>query len=112
MSDMNLPKLTTEDTPLFLGILNDLFPGVEAPKQPDSTIRQAILESFTSKKLQMQLHDTKLTRHSVMLVGDTGVGKSVCWNILKDSYCNLHKLHPNQFSQVLAYQTKVVIKSG
>lgn len=31
MKDMNIAKLTSQDTPLFNGIVQDLFPGVEAP---------------------------------------------------------------------------------
>jgi dynein heavy chain len=29
MKENNVPKLTAEDTPLFIGILTDLFPGIE-----------------------------------------------------------------------------------
>lgn len=29
---MNLPKFVFEDVPLFLGLIKDLFPGLECPR--------------------------------------------------------------------------------
>jgi dynein heavy chain len=31
MKDMNVPKMTTSDLPLFNAIVSDLFPGIEPP---------------------------------------------------------------------------------
>lgn len=32
LRDMNFPKFIFEDVPLFLGLIKDLFPGVECPR--------------------------------------------------------------------------------
>jgi hypothetical protein len=39
LRDMNFPKFVFEDIPLFLGLLKDLFPGIECPRigYPDLT---------------------------------------------------------------------------
>lgn len=46
---MNLPKFVFEDVPLFLGLIKDLFPGLECPRvsYPDfnSAVEEALLSS-------------------------------------------------------------------
>ena len=32
LRDMNMPKFVYEDVPLFLGLISDLFPGLECPR--------------------------------------------------------------------------------
>lgn len=34
LRDMNMPKFIYEDVPLFMGLISDLFPGIEAKRKP------------------------------------------------------------------------------
>jgi dynein heavy chain len=96
LRDMNMPKFVKQDVPLFFGLLSDLFPGLDCPRVGNAALKAAIeeyLEENTMKSkyaeifsLQcdkvMQLYETMLTRHSTMVVGNTGGGKSVCLDTL------------------------------
>lgn len=72
---MNVPKLTKADLPIFNGIMNDLFPGVETASIVNVELRETIINELTSSKLQpvevivtkiSQLYETKLMRHGTM----------------------------------------------
>lgn len=39
----------------------------------------------------IQLYETKNSRHAVMIVGHTGSGKSVTWNMLRNTLTRLKK---------------------
>ncbi|TGZ71294.1 hypothetical protein CRM22_002727 [Opisthorchis felineus] len=87
LRDSNIPKLVHEDAPLFMGLIQDLFPGIEfeaaqmIPELVEAT--HAVLEhlQYTIVEEQVvkivQLHETLHYRHSVMVVGPTCGGKSV-----------------------------------
>ena len=97
LRDMNLPKFIFEDVPLFLGLINDLFPGMDCPRvrYPQlNDIVEADLEKNGYKVLAdsseqvdkvIQLYETMMTRHTTMVVGETGGGKSVIINTLARS---------------------------
>uniref|UniRef100_A0A2K5ZE43 Dynein axonemal heavy chain 10 n=1 Tax=Mandrillus leucophaeus TaxID=9568 RepID=A0A2K5ZE43_MANLE len=91
LRDMNLPKFVFEDVPLFLGLISDLFPGLDCPRvrYPDfnDAVEQVLEENgYTVLPIQVdkvvQMFETMLTRHTTMVVGPTRGGKSVVINTL------------------------------
>ncbi|KAG7222944.1 hypothetical protein INR49_015971 [Caranx melampygus] len=100
LRDSNLPKFLTDDAVLFGGILSDLFPGVCIPEHDYGVLHSTILESLMKRNLQpldsmtkkvIQLYETMLVRHGVMLVGPTGGGKTTVYTILADTLECLHR---------------------
>ncbi|XP_030635110.1 dynein heavy chain 2, axonemal [Chanos chanos] len=100
MKDMNIAKLTSVDLPLFNGIIQDLFPGVETPVIDYGKLKEAIEQELQHSGLQVtpftltkviQLYETKNSRHSSMIVGKTGSGKTVTWKTLQNALSTLHR---------------------
>ena len=65
-----------------------------------SQLKNAIIADIREMKLQpishtitkvIQLYETKNSRHSVMIVGDTLTAKSVCWRTLQAAMSRLNK---------------------
>jgi dynein heavy chain len=98
LCDCNLPKFLADDVPLFNGIISDLFPGVKRPENDYGellTTMKKVCEklhlqsepSFLSKCIQ--LYETIVVRHGLMLVGPPGGGKSSCLRVLSQSLSQL-----------------------
>ena len=52
----------------------------------------------------IQLYETKNSRHAVMIVGQTGSGKSVTWNMLRNTLTRLKKENKgSQYNIVKVY---------
>lgn len=52
LRDFNMPKIVTEDVPMFLGLVSDLFPGVEVQRRTDRHFEQLVRQCALDLKLQ------------------------------------------------------------
>lgn len=100
LRDMNKPKFVYEDVPLFMGLINDLFPGLDCPRVVHEELKTEVIKFMESNGFMhsdeekfmkqidkvMQLHETMQTRHTTMVVGPTGGGKSTIILSLKNGY--------------------------
>ena len=75
---------------LFQAILQDLFPGVVIPYHDYGILEVEIQNVVAKRGFQVvpaqvtkviQFYETMLVRHGVMLVGPTGSGKTVCYQV-------------------------------
>lgn len=50
LRDMNLPKFVFEDVPLFLGLISDLFPGLDCPRVRYPNFNDAVEQILEQNK--------------------------------------------------------------
>nr|CAI5856319.1 unnamed protein product [Callosobruchus analis] len=96
--DVNLPKFLAQDVPLFIGIYNDLFPGVELPSFERADLIASLIEEIKKKNLQptpwyvekcMQIYEMILVRHGLMIVGKPMGGKTCAYQSLAEGLGSL-----------------------
>ncbi|XP_062874230.1 dynein axonemal heavy chain 10 [Trichomycterus rosablanca] len=118
LRDMNLPKFVFEDVPLFLGLISDLFPGLDCPRVRYPSFNDAVETILEENKYILlpnqvdkvvQMYETMMTRHTTMVVGPTGGGKSVVINTLCQAQTRLglltklYTLNPKAMSVIELY---------
>ncbi|NXU85060.1 DYH17 protein, partial [Xiphorhynchus elegans] len=100
LRDFNIPKIVTDDLPVFMGLIGDLFPALDVPRKRDLNFEKVIRESVLELKLQaeenfvlkvVQLEELLQVRHSVFVIGNAGCGKSQVLKSLNKTYQRLQR---------------------
>ncbi|NXH98563.1 DYH9 protein, partial [Pachycephala philippinensis] len=95
LRDFNIPKIVTDDVPVFMGLIGDLFPALDVPRKRDLGFEAVVKEAVLELRLQpednfvlkvVQLEELLSVRHSVFVVGSAGTGKSQVLRSLHRSY--------------------------
>lgn len=102
LRDMNLSKLVDEDEPLFLSLIEDMFPGIKLSTHSWKDLQKAIVNqsaemgliNFPNWNLKIvQFYETSLVRHGLMAMGPTGAGKTKCLHCLMRAMTENGKPH-------------------
>uniref|UniRef100_A0AAR2IP24 Dynein heavy chain 9, axonemal n=1 Tax=Pygocentrus nattereri TaxID=42514 RepID=A0AAR2IP24_PYGNA len=100
LRDFNVPKIVTDDMPVFMGLIGDLFPALDVPRKRDLDFEKFVKQSVLDLKLQaednfvlkvVQLEELLAVRHSVFVVGNAGTGKSQVLKSLNKTYQNMKR---------------------
>jgi len=92
LRDFNLPKIAAEDLGIFGGLLGDLFPSINPPRNRDLDFESTIERAAEEMKMHgapeyilkiVQLQELMEIRHSVFVMGPPGCGKSQTWKTLQ-----------------------------
>ncbi|CAI6363283.1 unnamed protein product [Macrosiphum euphorbiae] len=96
--DVNMPKFSSEDIPLFVGIYGDLFPGVDLLVPEREELINKININLSKRNLQstpwfidkiIQVYEMVLVRHGLMIVGEPFSGKTCAYQVLAESLGDL-----------------------
>ena len=52
LRDFNIPKIVTDDLPIFMGLIGDLFPALDVPRKRDMDLEKQIRQAILDLKLQ------------------------------------------------------------
>lgn len=96
-----IPKLVPDDIALFASLLSSLFPGQKPVSLQEAELFKHLKTVMDQRMLKpsqpfmnklMQLHSILKLSHGVMLVGETGTGKTQCYRTLIEALEKLEKV--------------------
>lgn len=50
LRDFNTPKIVTDDTPIFMGLIGDLFPALNVPRKRDLDFEAMVKKSVIVRR--------------------------------------------------------------
>ena len=106
----NLPKLTAQDIPFYLGIIADLFPEIAGKESINESLKNELIEACKGEKLQpkeqfikkcLQLYETLIVRHGVIVIGEAFSGKTQAIRVLKKALTNMKEINNTKYTNMI-----------
>jgi len=101
LRDFNMPKIVTDDKPIFLGLIEDLFPRIRQDTKIDEDLKKLVNKTtkvdmgFIADELfclkVVQLLEILTVRHCVFIIGPPGCGKTAVWKTMVQTEINVGK---------------------
>ncbi len=86
LRDMNMPKFVFEDVPLFLGLISDLFPGLDCPRVRYPNFNDAVEEILVKNKNILLEHQVSF-KIPFLKSGFPASGKNISfWKVREFQY--------------------------
>ena len=54
LRDFNVPKIVSDDMPIFMGLIADLFPALDVPRKRDLELEKEIKKAIVDLRLQAE----------------------------------------------------------
>jgi dynein heavy chain len=114
LRDFNLPKIPNIDEPIFRRLISDLFMGIDVSVKLDESLRDKVTSVANQRKLQddagfvlkvLQFQELLDVRHSVMILGPAGCGKTTIWKTLSDAHNWEHDKQAFKSKKTCVYET-------
>ncbi|EFO63728.1 Dynein heavy chain [Giardia lamblia P15] len=118
------PKLVRQDTLLFTGLISDLFPGVELQDVSYGLVEAGVDIEMAVRNIQIntkqrdkifQFLETQESRHGVMVIGNSGSGKTTCYEVLAAARARAKKAYTEYLEATQpkqgAVQSKALLKN-
>lgn len=52
LRDFNIPKIISDDVPVFMGLIGDLFPSLDVPRKRDQDFEKTVKQAAVDLSLQ------------------------------------------------------------
>jgi len=97
LRDFNIPKIVTDDKPIFIRLISDLFPNAKAEdKKPSkltklcekTTKAEGLIPEEQFVKKCVDCSDILEVRHCMFIIGPPGCGKTTVWKTLIQTHKN------------------------
>lgn len=82
LRDFNIPKIVTDDVPVFMGLIGDLFPALDVPRKRDLDFEKMVKQAAID--LQLQPEENFILKVLIHFYSGTSYPYLVCFTLIEE----------------------------